>query len=127
MNIIVIDTKETHVNTLVTSLEKDLTINAVGFFDPERALEYMEDNEEFTPDMIICGDDGGTWDFAYYLLTDKRLAHRPFLAALKSNITRKEQALCEECGFDVYVKKPVKASMLKVWIEKAKQLHGQII
>lgn len=122
MNIMVIDIKEKHVSDLLMILEKDLTVNAKGFFDPERALECMEE-ENFEPDMIICGDDGGTWDFAYYLLTDNHISHRPFLAALKSNITRKEQALCEECGFDIYAKKPVKASVLKTWMEKAKQLY----
>jgi hypothetical protein len=82
------------------------------------------------PHLIICDEklvDGvPAWKFAYEFLNfvEFTQAPRPYLVCLTAHATTREKRLCEECGFDVYHKKPIELTTLLGWGQKAKEFCG---
>jgi len=64
------------------------------------------------------------WQFGHQLLRNEN-AHRPYMVALTGFGSTLQRRLCEECGYDEYITKPIELSMLLTWVQKARQRAEQ--
>lgn len=130
MKVLVIDDYMEHVDTLVS------TLNMYGQ-DARGASTYVEAEsvlKDWKPDLVIC--DGlmtgkRAWAIGYEYLKflyeeslipgDEKI-HRPYMVALTGFGSTLQRRLCEECGYDEYVTKPIELATLLGWVQKAKGL-----
>jgi len=116
---LVIDDYQEHVDTLVNTLNM-YGCEARGASAGSEALMICE---SWQPHLVIC--DGllegmRAWQFGHMLLRHE-LPHRPYLVALTGFASTLQRRLCEECGYDEYVTKPIELSTLLTWVQKARQ------
>jgi len=127
IKVLVVDDYSEHVDTLVSTLNM-YGCDARGANDYRAGLQEVVD---FKPDLIIC--DGllegmRAWEFAFTILQqyykDNAItgtANRPYLVSLTGFASTLQRRLCEECGYDEYVTKPIELSTLLAWVQLARQ------
>lgn len=124
MKALIIDDYQEHVDTLVQTLIQ-YGIDARGAATAREAFVILE---TFEPDLIVCDGllaDCRAWHFGHQYLQEYiygRNTHRPYLVALTGFGSTLQRRLCEECGFNEYVTKPIELSTLLGWIQKAREL-----
>lgn len=116
---LVIDDYQEHVDTLVNTLNM-YGCEARGATGGGEALALCE---SWQPHLVIC--DGllegmRAWQFGHTLLRHE-LPQRPYMVALTGFASTLQRRLCEECGYDEYVTKPIELSTLLTWVQKARQ------
>ncbi|HEY3321538.1 MAG TPA: response regulator [Planctomycetota bacterium] len=121
---LVVDDYQEHVDTLVNTLNM-YGCEARGASEGPEALMICE---TWQPHLVIC--DGllegmRAWKFGHALLSQDP-PMRPYLVALTGFASRLQRRLCEECGFDEYVTKPIELSTLLTWVQKARQRAEQV-
>mgnify|MGYP001614136901 FL=1 len=121
---LVIDDYQEHVDTLVNTLNM-YGCEARGASSGSEGLVLCE---TWQPHLVIC--DGllegmRAWQFGHNLLRNE-LAHRPYMVALTGFGSTLQRRLCEECGYDEYVTKPIELSTLLGWVQKARQRAEQV-
>jgi len=114
----VVDDYQEHVDTLVSTLNM-YGCEARGATLGSEALLICE---SWQPHLVIC--DGllegmRAWQFAHRLLRHDPVT-RPYLVALSGFGSTLQRRLCEECGYDEYVTKPIELSTLLGWVQKAR-------
>jgi CheY-like chemotaxis protein len=124
IRVLVIDDYQEHVDTLVNTLNM-YGCEARGASTAAEALLICE---SWQPHLVIC--DGllegmRAWQFGHTLLRNE-LANRPYLVALTGFGSTLQRRLCEECGYDEYVTKPIELSTLLGWVQKARQRAEQV-
>lgn len=118
VRVLVIDDYQEHVDTLVSTLNM-YGCDARGSLTGHDALNIAA---KWQPHLIVC--DGllegmRAWHFAYNLL--KTDVPRPYLVSLTGFGSTLQRRLCEECGYDEYVTKPIELSTLLSWVQKARE------
>jgi CheY-like chemotaxis protein len=118
IRVLVVDDYQEHIDTLVSTL---------GMYGSDaRGAATIADGfklaKSWAPHLIIC--DGlmtemKAWQFAYDLLKQD-LQARPYMVALTGFASKQQRRLCEECGYDEYVPKPIELSTLLGWVQKAR-------
>lgn len=119
MKVMVVDDYPDHVDTLVSAFS-EAGCEVVGASRGSEALEVCKD---FSPDLIICDGllpDMKAWQFGYNVLQESPPV-RPYMVALTGSQSNLQRRLCEECGFDEYVTKPIDHSTLLDWVFKARK------
>jgi CheY-like chemotaxis protein len=119
VKVLVVDDYQEHVDTLVSTLNM-YGCDARGAV---RGTEGLEVCRKWAPDLIIC--DGllegmRAWQFGHNMLQDEP-THRPYMVALTGFGSTLQRRLCEECGYDEYVTKPIELSTLLSWVQKARE------
>jgi two-component system, chemotaxis family, sensor kinase Cph1 len=121
---LVVDDYAEHVETLV------YTLNLYGCEARgcETAKEAWEICAAWSPHLIIV--DGllyreRAWSFFHHVLGNDGdgvglCDKRPYLVALTGFASTIQQRLCQECGADEYVTKPIELSTLLGWVQKAR-------
>lgn len=122
IRVLVVDDYSEHVQTLVSTLNM-YGADAQGVESPSKALKICR---SWRPHLVIY--DGlmegmRAWQFSYELLK-KDPKERPYLVALTGFGSTLQRRLCEECGYDEYVTKPIELSALLAWVQKAKKNIG---
>jgi CheY-like chemotaxis protein len=120
IRVLVVDDYLDHVETLVSTL-KMYGCDARGCDKGTVALEIAR---QWTPHLIIY--DGllqgmHAWHFAHLLLSGEALPRRPYLVALTGFGSTVQRRLCEECGYDRYVTKPVELKSILDWVQAARE------
>lgn len=123
LKVLVVDDYQEHVDTLVSTLNM-YGCEARG---ASKGREGLETVENWSPHLVIY--DGllegmRAWQFAHKLLA-RAPASRPYLVALTGFGSTLQRRLCEECGFDEYVTKPIELSTLLGWVQKARERAEQ--
>ena len=123
IRVLVVDDYQEHVDTLV---------NALNLYGCEargatKASEALTIAREWEPHLVIC--DGlmegmRAWLLAHRLL-GQNLSHRPYMVALTGFASTLQRRLCEECGYDEYVTKPIELATLLKWVQKARERAEQ--
>ncbi len=128
IKVLVVDDYKEHVDTLVNTLNM-YGCEARGVEDFSSGLLAVE---EFKPDLLIV--DGllegmRAWQFAFKILQEyykdhglnTERANKPYMVALTGFASTLQRRLCEECGYDEYVSKPIELATLLSWVQKARQ------
>ena len=123
VRVLVVDDYREHVDTLVSTLSM-YGCEAKG---ATRGSEGVALCESWGPHLVIC--DGllegmRAWQFGHRILRDDPPT-RPYLVALTGFASTLQRRLCEECGFDEYVTKPIELATLLTWVQKARQRAEQ--
>ena len=123
VRVLVIDDYQEHVDTLVSTLNM-YGCEAKG---ASRGSEGLAIAESWQPHLIIC--DGllegmRAWQFGHNFLI-KNQPQRPYMVALTGFGSTLQRRLCEECGYDEYVTKPIELSTLLGWVQKARERAEQ--
>jgi CheY-like chemotaxis protein len=128
---LVVDDYQEHVDTLVNTLNM-YGCEARGASTGNEALALCRSWE---PHLVICDgllEGKRAWQFAFELLKDKKYVPgapqpvKPYLVALTGFGSTLQRRLCEECGHDEYVTKPIELSTLLSWVQKARQRAEQV-
>jgi CheY-like chemotaxis protein len=122
LRVLVIDDYQEHIDTLVN------TLNMYGC-DAKGALTAQKGMDLFMtwfPQLIICDglqEDKKAWKFWHDVCNqvEDHSLNRPYMVTLTGFGSTLQRRLCEECGSDEYVTKPIELSTLLCWVEKAKQ------
>jgi CheY-like chemotaxis protein len=134
VRVLVVDDYQEHVDTLVSTLNM-YGCEARG---ADRAPQALDICAKWQPDLIICDgllEGKRAWHFAYDLLRTRNsekyqpgdaLPPRPYIVALTGFGSTLQRRLCEECGCDEYVTKPIELSVLLSWVQKARQRAEQL-
>ena len=118
IKVLVVDDYQEHIDTLVNTLNI-YGCEARGVSSGAAGLEIAR---EWQPNLTICDGLLGSmraWQFAYKLL-ESELPTRPYLVALTGFGSKVQRVLCEECGYDEYIQKPIELSTLLGWVQKAR-------
>ena len=118
IRVLVIDDYQEHIDTLVNTLNI-YGCEARGVSSGSQGLQICRD---WQPHLVICDGLLGNmraWQFALQLL-ETESQHRPYLVALTGFGSKLQRVLCEECGYDEYVNKPIELSTLLGWVQKAR-------
>ncbi len=118
IRVLVIDDYQEHIDTLVNTLN----IYGCEARGVNSGAEGLKISREWHPHLIICDGLLGNmraWQFAYKLLANE-LPTRPYLVALTSFASKLQRVLCEECGYDEYINKPIELPTLLGWVQKAR-------
>ena len=120
---LVIDDYQEHVDTLVNTLNM-YGCEARGVSQGQEGLDLCQ---TWGPHLVIC--DGllegmRAWQFGHNYLRNEP-ANRPYMVALTGFGSTLQRRLCEECGFDEYVTKPIELSTLLMWVQKARDRAEQ--
>jgi len=123
IRVLVVDDYQEHVDTLVSTLNM-YGCDARG---ASRGPEALASCESWQPHLVVC--DGllegmRAWQFGHNLLSDNP-AHRPYMVALTGFGSTLQRRLCEECGYNEYVTKPIELSTLLGWVQKAREKSEQ--
>jgi CheY-like chemotaxis protein len=123
IRVLVVDDYQEHVDTLVSTLNM-YGCEARGVTQGSEALAICD---SWQPHLIIC--DGllegmRAWQFACRLLRDDP-PQRPYLVALSGFGSTLQRRLCEECGYNEYVTKPIELATLLSWVQKARERAEQ--
>jgi CheY-like chemotaxis protein len=133
IRVVIVDDHQESVNELIEVLEK-YGIEAEGVTNAHDALDVCKD---FQPHLIIYDglmDSKKAWMFGFELLNyiyeqDSNVLEEsihPYMVALTGFGSVLQRTLCEECGYDEYVTKPIALSVLLGWVKKAKvRYHGR--
>lgn len=119
IKVLIVDDYAEHVDTLVNTCNM-YGCESRGCAFGDEALKIVA---EWQPDLIVY--DGlltgmHAWKFGYALFKGEP-EKRPYLVALTGFASTLHRRLCEECGYDEYVTKPIELSVLLTWIQKARQ------
>lgn len=123
IRILLIDGNSTHLEVLTTALfQKGIHARCFRF-----AEEALIDYPNYRPHLVICEpvlveSAFPGWGFAFEILKGDP-KERPLLIAFANRPSRLNKALCEECGFDKFIVKPVDPDVLMSWVYEAK-LHA---
>jgi CheY-like chemotaxis protein len=123
VRVLVIDDYQEHIDTLVNTLN----IYGCEARGVSSGTEGLKISREWLPHLIICDGLLGNmraWQFAHTLLSDTE-ATRPYMVALTGFGSKLQRVLCEECGYDEYVNKPIELSTLLGWVQKARSRSEQ--
>lgn len=118
IRVLVIDDYQEHIDTLVNTLNI-YGCEARGVGSGAEGLKLCLD---WQPHLVICDGLLGNmraWQFAFSLL-ETELPLRPYLVALTGFGSKLQRVLCEECGYDEYVHKPIELSTLLGWVQKSR-------
>jgi CheY-like chemotaxis protein len=118
IKVLVIDDYQEHIDTLVNTLN----IYGCEAKGVSSASEGLNICREWHPHLVICDGLLGNmraWQFAFKLLNEDQ-SMRPYLVALTGFGSKLQRVLCEECGYDEYVHKPIELSTLLGWVQKAR-------
>jgi len=118
IRVLVIDDYQEHIDTLVNTLN----IYGCEARGVSSGAEGLTISRDWHPHLIICDGLLGNmraWQFSYQLLSIE-LPTRPYLVALTGFGSKLQRVLCEECGYDEYVNKPIELSTLLGWVQKAR-------
>ena len=123
VKVLVIDDYQEHVDTLVNTLNM-YGCDARGVNKGHEGLVLAQ---TWQPQLVVC--DGllegmHAWQFGHKIL-EQNPAHRPYLVALTGNNSTLQRRLCEECGYDEYVTKPIELATLLDWVHKARERTEQ--
>lgn len=123
IRVLVVDDYQEHVDTLVNTLNM-YGCEARG---TSKATEGLVIADSWQPHLVIC--DGlmegmRAWQFGHRML-NQNLSHRPYMVALTGFGSTLQRRLCEECGYDEYVTKPIELSTLLKWVQKARERAEQ--
>ena len=115
--LVVFDNKSDNLDRLVNTLRT----HGCEVKGTERTAEALGICQQMQPDLIIYGDCQGikAWKFAYELLKDDP-QRKPYLAMVTFSPSVLQRCLCEECGFDEYIKAPIELSDLLRFVQKAR-------
>lgn len=118
IRVLVIDDYQEHIDTLVNTLN----IYGCEARGVNSGAEGLKISLEWQPHLVICDGLLGNmraWQFAFSLL-ENELPLRPYLVALTGFGSKLQRVLCEECGYDEYVHKPIELSTLLGWVQKSR-------
>jgi len=123
IRVLVVDDYQEHVDTLVNTLNM-YGCEARGACKGSEALLI---SDSWAPHLVIC--DGllegmRAWQFGHNVLRQD-MPHRPYMVALTGFGSTLQRRLCEECGYDEYVTKPIELSTLLAWVQKARERTEQ--
>lgn len=121
IKVLVVDDYQEHIDTLVSTLNM-YGAEAKGASSGDEALAVCE---TFQPDLVIYDgllENKRAWKFAFELLNSHLDLPRPYLVALTGFGSTLQRRLCEECGYDEYVTKPIELSTLLGWVQKARAI-----
>jgi CheY-like chemotaxis protein len=124
IKVLVVDDYQEHIDTLVNTLNM-YGCEARGC---SSGAEGLRISQEWQPHLVICDGLLGkmrAWQFAHTLLSQGDAAQRPYLVALTGFGSKLQRVLCEECGYDEYVNKPIELSTLLGWVQKARTRFEQ--
>ncbi len=131
---LVVDDYQEHVDTLVSTLNM-YGCEARGAVAGRDALATCE---SWQPHLVIYDgllEGKRAWQFAHELLMARyskpyvpgdAQPSRPYIVALTGFGSTLQRRLCEECGTDEYVTKPIELSTLLTWVQKARQRAEQV-
>ncbi len=116
--VLVIDDYQEHIDVLLAALEKD-QCEARGAITPQNGLNIMI---AWEPDLVIVDglmEGKRAWQIAHEFL-QMNPTYRPYMVALTGFRSTLQQRLCEECGYDEYITKPIDLSILLGWVNKTR-------
>lgn len=124
IKVLVVDDYQEHVDTLVSTLNV-YGCEARGAATPDEGLILCD---SWQPHLVIC--DGllqgmRAWQFGHKVLRNEA-GPRPYMVALTGFGSTLQRRLCEECGYDEYVTKPIELSTLLTWVQKARQRSEEV-
>jgi CheY-like chemotaxis protein len=120
IKVLIVDDYREHIDTLVS------TLNMYGC-EARGAVTFADGikmAKEWTPHLVVVDgllETGRAWRFAFQLLNVLPASDRPYLVSLTGFGSTLQRRLCEECGCDEYVTKPIELSTLLGWVQKARE------
>ena len=123
IRVLVVDDYQEHVDTLVSTLNM-YGCEAKG---ASRGAEGVAICNQWCPHLVIYDgllDGMRAWQFGHSVLRNDP-PNRPYLVALTGFASTLQRRLCEECGYDEYVTKPIELATLLSWVQKARQRAEQ--
>lgn len=120
VKVLVVDDYQEHIDTLVSTLNMYGSA-AEGTKDATAALKKC--TGDFPPNLVIIEglkEGARAWKFTHELLSSNPVM-RPYIVCLTGFGSVLQRRLCEECGCDEYVTKPIELSTLLGWVAKARE------
>jgi CheY-like chemotaxis protein len=123
VRVLVVDDYQEHVDTLVQTLNM-YGCDARGANNGAQAMDIFM---TWFPQLVIYDglmEGKAAWRFWLDLCNNvqNHSVSRPYMVTLTGFGSTLQRRLCEECGSDEYVTKPIELSTLLTWVQKAKQL-----
>lgn len=121
--VLVADDYQEHADTLVSTF-KLYGSEAFSCNSGKEALALYRQHE---PALVVCDEelsDGmKAWRFIHDAVRHrfKNEIYRPYFVVLSSSASQLQRRVCEECGADRYLAKPIELSTLLAWVGKARE------